>query len=225
MRRVNMMDFFTHCCKSARLSFYRLGRRVGLRWLLLALALGWLQTQIGVMAQSAAEVPQLQLEQQEEAWVVSASMQWQLPAAVQQALYKGLPVQFVMQADLVQPRWYWRDARVAQARRYLRLSYQPLTRRWRVLQSSSPVMEAGGLGLSLSQQFDDLDGALASMQRVARWKVADAAQVDSRQPHVLQFDFRLDASQLPRPLQFGNLGRSGWSLHVWRSLPLAAQED
>lgn len=112
---------------------------------------------------------------------------------------------------------------VAQASRFLRLSYQPLTRRWRVVQSSTPFAPSG-LGVSLGQNFDTLQDALASMQRIARWKIADEGQVDEGVTYVMNFQFRLDTSQLPRPLQIGAVGRSGWNMVLARSVPLSVVE-
>lgn len=219
------MDFFT--------PFYISCQRLRERWLrccwvwLLCgcLGCGLMGRAPAAWAQSGGEVRQLQLESLDDGWYLSASLQINLPTGVEQALYKGLPLQFVMQAELLRPRWYWRDARVARATRYLRLSYQPLSRRWRVWQSNSPVAEGGTLGLNLAPQFDDLPEALASMQRVARWKLAEPEQVDASEPHVLRFELQLDASQLPRPLQLGSLGSAGWHVHLARSLQLPARED
>ncbi|MPM34845.1 hypothetical protein SDC9_81435 [bioreactor metagenome] len=118
-------------------------------------------------------------------------------------------------------RWYWSDKVVAQASRHMRLSYQPLTRRWRLSQSSTPFSD-GGLGVSLGQNFDELSDALAVMQRIARWNVADADVLDAGGQQTLNFQFRLDMSQLPRPLQLSTVGRAGWSLLLSRSVRLSS---
>jgi len=39
----------------------------------------------------------------------------------------------------------------------------------------------------------------------------------------VNFRFRLDISQLPRPFQIGAVGRSGWNLLVSRSQRLGAE--
>ena len=56
------------------------------------------------------------------------------------------------------------------------------------------------------------------MQRIVRWKIAPAAAIDPQEQYQVQLRFRLDLSQLPRPLQIGALGRSGWNLSLARSL-------
>ncbi|MBU3739890.1 MAG: DUF4390 domain-containing protein, partial [Rhodoferax sp.] len=98
------------------------------------------------------------------------------------------------------------------------LSFQPLTRRWRtqVLHGTA----AGGAGVSLMQGHDTLADALAAVQRVVRWPVAEPADIDASQRHVLELRFRLDVSQLPRPLQIGTLGDSDWDLSASISRPL-----
>ena len=121
-------------------------------------------------------------------------------------------------------RWYWSDRVVAEATRYLRLSYQPLTRRWRLSTSSVPFTNSG-LGVVLGQNFDELDEALSAMRRVIRWRIGDADVLEPDAAHTVQLRFRLDMSQLPRPLQIGAVGRSDWNLLVFRSqrLPSRAQ--
>ncbi|POR10476.1 DUF4390 domain-containing protein [Diaphorobacter sp. MNS-0] len=174
-------------------------------------------------AQQHGEIVELQLDPLPEGLYLSATLQLELPELVKDALYKGISVFFITEAEVVRQRWYWSDKVVAQASRFLRLSYQPLTRRWRVVQSSTPFAPSG-LGVSLGQNFDTLQDALASMQRIARWKIADEGQVDEGVTYVMNFQFRLDTSQLPRPLQIGAVGRSGWNMVLARSVPLSVVE-
>jgi hypothetical protein len=72
----------------------------------------------------------------------------------------------------------------------------------------------------LTQNFDVLAEAMATVQRISRWKIADTAEVDLAQRHILQFRFRLDVSQLPRPLQIGTLGDTDWDLAVSATRPV-----
>ena len=132
---------------------------------------------------------------------------------------------FVADAQVVRPRWYWSDKTVAHATRHLRLSYQPLTRRWRLTQSSSRDETASQPGLALGQSFDALDDALAALQRLAGWKIAEAAAVEEGATYQVQFQFRLDISQMPRPLQFGAVGRSGWNLALSRRMDWTPAEE
>jgi len=94
-----------------------------------------------------------------------------------------------------------------------------LTRRWRLNIASGPITVTG-IGMALTQNFDALSDALAAVQRISRWKIADAAELDLSQRHLLQFRFRLDVTQLPRPLQIGTLGDTDWDLGVNATRPV-----
>jgi len=157
----------------------------------------------------------LELQRDGEALVLSASLNWVLPDLVQDALLKGIPVHFIAEAEMLQERWYWRDAQLLSAIRYLRLSYQPLTRRWRLYTGSQPF-EGQGLGVALSSSFETLEEAVQSMQRIVRWRIGAMSDLPSSGSAMLQLRFRIDLSHFPRPLQIGALGRSDWNLLVTR---------
>ncbi len=180
-------------------------------------ALALAPASLPVAAQLPGEVVQMQLERTDEGLLLSAGLRFELPDLVEDALRKGIPMYFVTEAEVLRERWYWSDKTVAQAHRYLRLSFQPLTRRWRLNVSSTPFTNAG-LGMALGQSFEDYDEALAAMQRLARWKIAEASDVDDDARYTVQLRFRIDLSQLPRPFQISAVGpRSGWNLLVSRS--------
>ncbi|MEI6761216.1 MAG: DUF4390 domain-containing protein [Betaproteobacteria bacterium] len=183
-------------------------------WLCLACVF-WLP--VAAQAQGL-EVTQLQLDRSGDAVLLSASVPFELPQAVEEALLKGVPVIFVAEADIYRERWYWTNKRVVSAQRHLRLAFQPLTRRWR-LNIAAGVFTAG-LGMALTQSFDTLPDALAAVQRISRWKIADVSDLEPGQRHLVDFRFRLDASQLPRPLQIGTLGDTDWSLSASASRTL-----
>lgn len=156
----------------------------------------------GLVLRSTGEVVQL-----------SAALHFELPTLVEDALYKGIPVHFVQSASMVSERWYWSDKLVAQVERHMRLSYQPLTRRWRLYSSSTPLNERGqGGGVALGVGFDSLDDALQAMQRITRWTVAELSQLPGSGELLVALQMRIDVAQLPRPLQIGTLGRKSWSV-------------
>lgn len=127
-----------------------------------------------------------------------------LSKAVEDAMQRGVPIYFVAQATLYRSRWYWRDERVARVTRTWRLSYQPLTSSWRV-----------GFG-TLSQSFATAEEALAVASRAARWKVADLDQLEAGERYYLEFSYRLDDNQLPRPMQLDLAAQADWQLSVQR---------
>ncbi len=154
------------------------------------------------------EVRTLNLRREDGAVLLDFDLLVHLPATVEDALSRGVPLYFHAQAALFRPRWYWRDARVARVERQWRLSYQPLTGVYRVT-----------LG-SISQTHSRLEDALVAVSRLGRWALAEAGQAEAGERHYAEFAWRLDTTQLPRPMQFGLGAGSEWSLGVERTLRL-----
>ena len=179
-------------------------------WLLLTLA----AAMPAVAEGPNAELTQFQLERNEDGLLLSAAVRFDLPSVIEDALQKGIPMYFVAEAVLFRDRWYWYDRVVSQARRHMRLSYQPLTRRWRLTVSPTVI---GNSAVALGQSFDTQEEALAAVQRVSRWKIAEASDLQPDERYNVDFRFRLDVSQLPRPFQIGAVGQADWNISVIRN--------
>ncbi len=216
-----MTDFFTPCCKSALLDSPKgkgllVAVRLFVTWLLMAAAMA--------QAQVATDITQTRLERNDDEWLLSAQLQFETPTPVEDALLKGIPMVFVYSADVLRERWYWYDKKVQGVERHMRLAYQPLTRRWR-LNVGSGSAASSGVGLALNQSFDSLAQALSAIKRVAKWKIADAAELDPAIKYKLDFRFKLDLGQLPRPFQIGALGQTDWDISASVLMPLVAESS
>ena len=154
------------------------------------------------------ELRTFDLRRESDGVVLDFAAQFDLPRSVDEALHKGLALNFVAEAVLLRPRWYWRDARVASATRTWRLTWQPLARTYRV-----------NFG-ALSQSYTDLAEALAVVQRSAHWRIADPIAPDDDSAYYLVFSYRLDTALLPRPMQIGIGGEADWQLSVDRRVLL-----
>lgn len=152
------------------------------------------------------ELPLLDVTRQEGGLVLDFTVRPILSRAVEDAMQRGVPLYFVAQANVYRPRWYWRDDRVASATRTWRISYQPLTSSWRV-----------SLG-ALSQTAASAQEALAVATRALHWKIADAADIEPGEHYYVDFSYRLDSNQLPRPMQLDLAAQSDWRLSVERTL-------
>lgn len=206
-----MTAFITHCWKNARLDLAAL----------LACAMLASVWPSQVLAEPA-EVTQLRLEGSHDSVLLSAALKLDLPVAVEEALLKGVAVFFVAEAEVYRERWYWADKKVAGVERHMRLVFHPLTRRWRLAVSPS-VIANNGLGVILNQTFDSLEEAMAAVRRISGWRIADLSDIDPGARHRVEFRFRLDVSQLPRPLQIGALGQSDWALSTAASQRLVLE--
>ncbi len=153
---------------------------------------------------------------------LTTGVKFELSAIVEDALLKGIPMFFVAQADVLRDRWYWYDKRVSSVARHMRLAYQPLTRGWR-LNVSPNVITNAGLGVTLNQNFDSLADALAAVQRISHWKIAEASDIEPDTRYNVEFRFRLDVSQLPRPFQIGAVGEADWTISASRNQRLTLE--
>lgn len=134
------------------------------------------------------------------------SVNLELSRAVDDALSKAVPLFFVAEAQLFRNRFYWRDQRVGTAVRRWRIVYQPLTSTYRV------TFDGG-----LSQNYATRPEAFDAISRSARWKIAEAAQIEEGSRHYVEFGYRLDTEQLPRPMQIGIGGQADWAMSVKRT--------
>ncbi len=201
----------TPCWKRPRRILDRLGPAL-LAWLLCVLA---------VPALASIELEQLRVERRDNELQVHAHLKLELGPAVEEALAKGVAVYFVAEAELMRDRWYWYDRKLAQVSRHYRLAYQPLTRLWRLQVASEPNFASGVS--SIAQTFDSLQSALDVVRRQSGWKLADVADLDPEARQYLVYRFRLDMSQLPRPLQIGASSQTDWNLSLRRQLRLTPE--
>jgi hypothetical protein len=146
-----------------------------------------------------------EITRDEEGVFLSYAVDFALGKGPEDALVRSVPLFFVAEADVFRERWYWRDRRVTRATRVWKIVFQPLTSTYR-------VTTMGGL----SQNHPTREEAIVSLSRSTRWKVAEASQIDDGR-HYLEFNYRLDVTLLPRPMQIGIGGQPDWQLSLRRT--------
>lgn len=184
-----------------------------MRWGVAGYALGVLLAlccSLDAAQAQTVDLKRLEATRTEDAVELSYNIALGLPASVEDALIRGVPLYFVAKTRVMQHRWYWRDKHVSTVQRSWRLAYQPLTRRYRVTLAG------------LSQNFDSLDQALNSLSRSTGWRVVDGLSGRDDKDYYLEFSFKLDTDQLPGPLHLGIDGESDWNLHIERTAEISA---
>jgi hypothetical protein len=103
------------------------------------------------------------------------------------------------------------NERLSKTRQQYRLSYNALTRQYRV-----------GVR-TLYQNFASLPEALAFMSRVRVREIAETGALSKGGSYTAALRLRLDSSQLPRPFQVSAVGSREWSIssdwHRWTVSP------
>jgi hypothetical protein len=136
----------------------------------------------------------------EDGPVLEAEFEITLTHTLEEALNKGVPLYFSLEFELIRPRWYWFNAKVADHHQQYRLSYSALARQYRV-----------GVG-KLYQNFRSLSEALAFLSRVRVRDIVEAGTLSKGTSYIAALRMRLDISQLPKPFQITAVGSRDWSL-------------
>ncbi len=157
------------------------------------------------------EVRHAALVSGEEGYYLEADFDIALNATLEDALNKGVSLYFLLEFELIRPRWYWLNEKVINTQQPYRLSYNTLTRQYRL-----------GFG-ALYQNFDALSEALDFLSRVRRRQVVEPRMLVKGSVYVAGVRMRLDVSQLPKPFQLNALGSREWNLgsdwHRWKVTP------
>lgn len=157
------------------------------------------------LAADAIEVQSARLEPSADGWVMAADFLVPLPSRLEEAVNRGVTLNFVLEFELIRPRWYWFDESVTTVSQGYRLSYHALTRQYRLALSG------------FAQNFATLAEALAALSRVRGWRVLEPDQVRVGNQYEVQVRLRLDTAQLPKPFQVTALTNREWMLSAeWK---------
>lgn len=196
------MDFSTPCSASCQ------PKRAAVAAWLWTLALGLCLVLWAASAAAQGSKVATQVQRTTEGLLVSARVPLEATDAMQDVLLRGVPLQFMWQADIKRNRWYWTDVNVKEARRVIRVAYQPLTRRWRVSILGDPSDQ--GLAGTLHRNVDSLQEALRTVQVLAQWQLLSYSELPKESLYI-NLSLRADTNLLPRAFQGG--GDSGL---LWR---------
>jgi Domain of unknown function (DUF4390) len=194
-----MTVFFTRCLKKSSLLLL-----LGVLAFALPLLVASARAE-GILVRDAALVAA------EEGYFLEADFEISLNATLEDALNKGVPLYFLLEFEVIRPRWYWLDDKVVNTQVQYRLAYNALTRQYRL-----------GIG-AFFQNFSDLNEALALLSRVRRRQVLDIGALSRGSVYSAALRMRLDVSQLPKPFQLNALASRDWNLssdwHRWSVKP------
>jgi hypothetical protein len=155
-------------------------------------------------AQAAGiRVKSVELQPNDGEYYLSANFEVELNPVLEEALSRGVSLHFVVQFEVILPRWYtlylW-NRQVTELEQRYKLSYNALTRQYRV-----------SVG-SLHQNFDALEEALALLDRFSRRRVMSEDEISEGRVYEAQIRMFLDTKQLPKPFQIDALASDDWDL-------------
>lgn len=146
------------------------------------------------------EVKSAELVPVEETLLLNAELEISLNPLIEDALNKGVPLNFIAEFELKKPRWYWLDETITVAQQPIRLSYVALTRQYQLSFNSQ------------YRNFSSLNDARRELGRLQGWLVMEKAPVKKLAAYVAGLRMKLDLTQLPKPLQVNALASKEWNL-------------
>lgn len=164
-----------------------------------------------LLAQAESAIRSAEIVPGDGGYVLNADIEIELNPRLIDAVTRGVSLYFTTEVVIERPRWYWLNETVARRSLDYRLYYHAITRSYRL-----------SVG-TLHQNFDELEEALHTMQRVRNWLVAETEVIQAGVSHEVSLRFRLDTSQLPKPFQVTAIGSSDWNVETewvrWTFLP------
>jgi hypothetical protein len=156
----------------------------------------------GTTLAGSIEPQQAALVTDERGKAISAEFAIRLGPRLEEAVTRGVPLNFRFEFTLVRKRWYWVDEHISGAVLDYRLGYQALTRQYRL-----------SVG-TLHQNFESLDEALNALRRVARLHVIGKERLIPGETYAAAVRLSLDHHQLPKPLQVDALADRDWRVEA-----------
>ena len=178
-----MMAYFTRCCKSISLAFILL-----------------LSATSVAFASSAIQIKSAELRAQDDFYKLDADVDMRLDNDIEEAVNKGVPLNFVVEFQIVSPRQYWFDDEVVTATQNITLSYHALTRQYLVNRGKH------------QQSFENLSEAIRDLANLNDWKVAEKALLEKGELYNAALLIRLDQNKLPKAIQVDAIGSEKWNV-------------
>lgn len=189
------------------------GKHARLAWLgSLALAMAALAGQPAAAA-TDIEVRTASIRQLDDAWVLTARIDYRLTRKALEALENGIALTFRVEVSVSRVRNWWTDPEVVERQLNWQLSFEPLSQRYLLIHPEGREPSSHGT----------LFGALNTLGRLQSLPIADSGALTRGQTYNVAVRAVLDQETLPGPLQVLAFWDSGFSLesdwYEWTMAP------
>ena len=180
------MAFFMRCYKKT--SFLWM-----LVWFLSA-------TTLAFAADSSIQIKSADLQLQDNYYSVSADVAIDFDDEIEEAINKGVPLDFLIEFQIVNPRKYWFDDEIITAYKNITLSYHALTKQYLVNSGDH------------QKSFETLSEAKQELAELSDWKVAEKSLLEKNENYNAALLIRLDQTKLPKAIQVDAIASEKWNL-------------
>ncbi len=175
------MVYFTRCCKSFSVLLFLTSTSLA-------------------FAGNAILIKTAELYAHEDFYSLAIDVDMRLDKEIEEAVNKGVPLNFIVEFQIFSPQEYWFDDEVVTTTQNITLRYHALTRQYLVNRDKH------------QQTFESLNEALNDVASFNEWKVADKSLLEKNEVYMAALLIRLDQSKLPKAIQVDAIGSEKWSL-------------
>ncbi len=184
-----MTDSFMRCLKKIKLSIFLSF------WMILFFSSST------IAADNSLTIKNAEINSQFEAYLLNADFDLSFNDDLDEAIRKGIPVNFIIEFELKKPRKYWFDEEVAKKTKEILLTYHALSKQFILSESENHLIA-----------FDNLTQAKNELKRIKNWRIFDKSQIDDTDKYSAYLQVKLDQTKLPKQLQADITSNQEWQL-------------
>ena len=151
-------------------------------------------------ADSGINIKSAELQAQDDYYGLNADVDMTFDKEIEEAINKGVPLNFLIEFQIVSPRKYWFDDEIVTVSQTVSLSYHALSRQYLVNRAGH------------QQSFASLSEAMNELLTLNEWKVADRALLEKPDVYKAALLIRLDQTKLPKAIQVDAIASEKWNL-------------
>ncbi len=184
-----MTDSFMRCLKKIKLSIFLSF------WMILFFSSST------IAADNSLTIKNAEINSQFEAYFLNADFDLSFNDDLDEAIRKGIPINFIIEFELKKPRKYWFDEEVAKKTKEILLTYHALSKQFILSESENHLIA-----------FDNLTQAKNELKRIKNWRIFDKSQIDDTDKYSAYLQVKLDQTKLPKQLQADITSNQEWQL-------------
>jgi len=178
-----------HCLKKIKLSIFFSF------WMILFFSSSTIASDNSLIIKTA------EINSQFEAYFLNADFDLSFNDDLDEAIKKGIPINFIIEFELKKPRKYWFDEEVTKKTKEILLTYHALSKQFTLTESENRLIA-----------FDNLTQAKDELKKIKNWRIFDKSQIDDTEKYSAYLQVKLDQTKLPKQLQADITSNQEWQL-------------
>jgi hypothetical protein len=151
-------------------------------------------------ASSSIIIKSADIQVSEDFYKLNAYMDVKFSEDIEEAINKGVPLNFILEFQVISPRKYWFDNEIITVRQMMTLSYHALSRQY--------ILTLNGH----QSTYDTLTEAKLEMADVEGWRVMEKSLIEKGEVYKARLLMYLDQAKLPKALQVETLSSEEWNI-------------